>query len=211
MKISAIVAIDESCGIGRENQIPWHLREDLQRFTRMPMHKPVIMGRKTHESIGFLLPGRLNIVLSRSTDCIVQEGAILVHHPTDALAKAQDFFAQSSEETTHQECMIIGGSTIYETFQEETQRLYLTVVQGSYDCDTFFPSLHTEAWSIEERTIVPSPDKDVPAHLFLVLEKHSSWKTSGFDSTTGTRMKKSFQDWCKQGEAAVSQPFPTVP
>ena len=120
MRISLIAALARNRVIGRENRLPWRLPEDLQRFKRLTMGHPVLMGRKTAESIGKPLPGRLNLVVSRSGLGFEQ-----------ALSKAR--------ETGTDELFVIGGGEIYRLALPLADRLYLTLVDSEADGDAFFP------------------------------------------------------------------------
>lgn len=128
MKINCIVAVSQNGVIGNNGQIPWHRPEDLKRFKELTMGYPVIMGRKTFESIGKPLKGRKNIVVTRSDD-FNSECVIKVNSIKKALANAKDF---------SDEVFIIGGSGIYEQTQHLWDRVYLTVVGGIYEGDAKF-------------------------------------------------------------------------
>lgn len=128
MMISLIVAHDENRVIGYENDMPWHLPGDLQYFKRTTMGKPVIMGRKTFESIGKPLPGRRNIVISRNENYTF-EGIETVTNLEDALALVKDV----------EEIMIIGGEQIFKLALPLAKRLYITHIHHSFKGDTYFP------------------------------------------------------------------------
>lgn len=131
---SFIVALDKNGLIGKGNDLPWRLPADLKHFKRITMGKPIIMGRKTCESIGRPLPGRRNIVLSRDAD-FGAEG-FEVFHSADELFDA----IKSSTET-----MIIGGAEIYRLLLDQSDRAYVTVVDGEFQGDTWFPQ-----WPLKE-------------------------------------------------------------
>ncbi|MCI7699649.1 MAG: dihydrofolate reductase [Akkermansia sp.] len=120
--------MDAERGIGLNNGIPWHLPEDLRNFKRLTMGHPILMGRRTWESLGRPLPGRQNIVLSRS-GISVPPGVVLLRHAAD-LAKT---------ELMHEEVMVIGGAQIYAALLPELERLYVSRVPGVHGADTFFP------------------------------------------------------------------------
>ncbi|TEW54409.1 type 3 dihydrofolate reductase [Psychromonas sp. RZ22] len=128
MKISMIVAMAHNRVIGLDNQMPWHLPADLQYFKKTTLGKPVIMGRKTYDSIGRALPGRLNIVVSRDPNLTIS-GVTCVTSVEQALAMAEGT----------EEVMIIGGATIYEYFLKVANRLYLTFIDLETKGDTKFP------------------------------------------------------------------------
>lgn len=128
-----IVAMDRNRGIGKDNAMPWHLPEDFEWFKKMTMRKPVVMGRKTYESIGRPLPGRTNIVVTRDKTWAA-EGVNVCHSIDDVL----EVFSKVPE------LVFIGGQTIYEQVHEKANFLYLTEVKGSFNCDAFFPELESD-------------------------------------------------------------------
>jgi dihydrofolate reductase len=135
--ISIIAAMDRNRLIGSNNQLPWHLPADLAHFKAVTMGKPVIMGRKTYESIGRPLPGRTNIVLTRSAG--FQPEGVLV---AESLEKAFEYVVAEDE------VMIIGGSSVYEHALPLADRLYLTYVENSYQGDAWFPDFDIEEWRL---------------------------------------------------------------
>lgn len=120
--------MDAARGIGLNNGIPWHLKEDMQLFKRLTMGHPILMGRKTWESLGRALPGRQNIVLTRNAD-YVAEGAVVI---TD-LAQMENMKLQDPE------IMVIGGAQLYAQMLPRMQRLHVSEVQGAHEVDTWFP------------------------------------------------------------------------
>lgn len=137
MIVSIIAAMDRNRLIGNKNQLPWHLPADLAHFKQVTMGKPVIMGRKTYESIGRPLPGRTNIVLTRSSD-FHPEGVLVA----TGLEQALDLAAGAEE------VMIIGGGSIYELALPLAGRLYLTYVENSYQGDAWFPDFDQTLWQM---------------------------------------------------------------
>ncbi len=133
-KISLIVAVDEHGGMGMNNQLPWHLPAELAHFKAQTMGKPIIMGRKTFESIGRPLPGRLNVVLSRTAREI--DGVQVVSNLAEALALTADA----------PEVMVIGGAGVFEEALPIADFIYLTRVHGTFEADVFFPELDKEVW-----------------------------------------------------------------
>lgn len=131
-KISIIAAMDEKRGLGRNNKMAWNIPGELKRFKEITMPHPIIMGRKTFESIGRVLPGRVNIIVSRNPD-LKAEGAIVVGSVEEAIEKAK--------ETENEEIFIIGGGQIFKEALDKNlvDKLYLTLVGGDYDADAFFP------------------------------------------------------------------------
>lgn len=128
--ISLIAAIDESRAIGKDNKLIWDLPSDLKRFKQITSGHPIIIGRKTFESIGRPLPNRTNIVITRDPG-YSPAGCLVAHSLDEALEKARDV-----EQT---EIFIIGGGQIFEQAIGRADKLYLTVVQGAHDADSFFP------------------------------------------------------------------------
>lgn len=141
MIISAIVAVAENEAIGRDNELPWRLPDDLKFFKKTTMGKPVLMGRKTFESLGRPLPGRLNIVVSSHQDLQLPDGVVLCHSLDDALARLEQ------EDTD--EGFIIGGGNVYKQLMPVTERVYLTRVHTIVDdAHAFFPHLSHTHWKL---------------------------------------------------------------
>jgi dihydrofolate reductase len=160
MIISMIAALSNNGVIGRDNALPWHLPEDLKYFKRVTMGKPLLMGRKTYESIGRPLPGRTNIVLTRQPDFDAL-GVVVVNTPEQALGKARLLDAA--------ELMVIGGEDVYRTMLPLAQRLYLTRLDINVVGDAFFPQLEPGQWRECSRQNIAA-DEDTCAHSFVVLE-----------------------------------------
>lgn len=160
MRLSLIAALTPEHVIGAENRLLWRLPAELQYFKKTTMDKPIIMGRKTHESIGRALPGRRNIVISRRTD-FQAEGCEVVNSLDAALDLVKDC----------DEAMVIGGAQIYQHALPLADRLYLTWVHHLFEGDTVFPSWSPSQWreiSREER----AADEQNPYDLtFTVLER----------------------------------------
>jgi dihydrofolate reductase len=138
MKISLIAAMGENRAIGANGKIPWHLPADFKHFKEVTMGHPIIMGRKTFESIGRPLPGRANIVITRDP-AYVRDGVIAAASPDAALAAAGS--AAGGEEV-----FVIGGAEIYKLFLPQADRVYLTKVAGTFKGDAFFPELDEAEW-----------------------------------------------------------------
>lgn len=135
MKIAMIAAMAHDRVIGKDNQMPWHLPEDLKHFKAVTMGKPVVMGRKTYESIGRPLPGRLNIVISRTPGLQI-EGVTCVTSFDEALVAAGDC----------DELMVIGGGQLYAQLLPRADVLYLTEIDLAVDGDTRFPAWESSDW-----------------------------------------------------------------
>lgn len=163
MKISMIAAMAENRVIGLDNKMPWHLPADLMFFKRVTLGKPIIMGRKTFESIGRPLPGRKNIVLSRDKN-LQLAGVSCVHTVEQALALVEDY----------DEVMVIGGATIYEQFLPKVQRLYLTFIDLKTAGDTYFPDYQLIAdWQETQREVHLADQKNSYNYQFLTLDRLS--------------------------------------
>jgi dihydrofolate reductase len=158
MKIVLVAAIGENLVIGRDGQLPWHLKSDLQHFRKVTLNRPVIMGRKTLESIGKLLVGRTNIVLSRDFR-LVPPGAVLATSLDAALSFARTDAAKRGVD----EIMVIGGSDIFAATMPMADRLEITHVHASPEGDAMFPPIDDEIWqemSREEHFAGPDDDAD---------------------------------------------------
>lgn len=140
MRVSIIVAMDRNNLIGASNQIPWHIPGELKRFREITMGKPIIMGRKTHESIGKPLDGRENIVLTKNEE-INLEGV-------KCYSNLNDIFSSFRNE---KEVFVIGGSQIYEITLPIANRLYITMIDREYLGDTWFPKVDYSKWKTIER------------------------------------------------------------
>lgn len=159
MIISLIAAMAEDRVIGKDNQMPWHLPADLAWFKQNTLNKPIIMGRKTYESIGRPLPGRHNIVLSRQAGD--DERVKWVTSAQDALAAAGDV----------EEVMIIGGGNIYQQFLPFATRLYITQIEAKLAGDTTFPDYTQQSWKIVHSESHQPDEKNAYSYRFEILEK----------------------------------------
>lgn len=161
MKISIIVAMASNRAIGLNNQMPWHLSADLKHFKQITMGKPIIMGRKTFESIGRPLPGRTNIIVSRNP-IYQQPGCLSVNDIDTALKTA----AQYADEG-----FVIGGATLYEETLALANSIYLTQIHQAFPGDTFFPEINPKQWLEVAREDI-NQDKSVDFNYsFLQLER----------------------------------------
>ncbi|MDW6001995.1 type 3 dihydrofolate reductase [Vibrio mangrovi] len=161
MVISMIAAMASNRVIGKENQMPWHLPADFAWFKRCTLGKPIIMGRKTFESIGRALPGRQNIVITRNHD-FHAEGVDLA----DSFESALTLAAQAEE------VMVIGGGSIYHTCLPMASRLYLTYIQAEIDGDTQFPEIGPD-WNETYREEYVQDSKNAYDMSFVILEKNN--------------------------------------
>ena len=160
MKTAFVVAMDEQGLIGRDNDLPWRLSADLQYFRRNTMGKPILMGRKTHESIGRALPGRQNIVVSSLTD-YQAEGCDVVNSIEAALKLAADA----------DEIMVIGGSSLFEQMFDTVDKLYLTRVHAELEGDTWFPEWDQTQWQLISQESHPADEKNDYAYSFEVYQR----------------------------------------
>lgn len=160
MTCSLIVAVDENNGIGKANKLPWHLPADLKHFKLLTTGHPIIMGRKTFESIGKALPNRRNIVVSRQGDYLAADAQV-VSTLEDALRLCED----------EEEAFIIGGAQIFELAISNADILYLTIIHHQFDADTFFPKIDKETWK-EVESITHSPDeKNEYSYTFIKYKR----------------------------------------
>ena len=166
MTLCLIVAVAENGVIGRDNDLPWRLSGDLKRFKAVTMGKPLIMGRRTFDSIGRPLPGRANIVLTRDAD-FSPEGVLVVHDPDAALEVAE----QEAGRAGADEIMVIGGAGIYDLFLDRASRIYLTEVHDSPPGDTRFPPLDPAIWRERSRERHTAEGGETSDYSFVVLER----------------------------------------
>ena len=155
---SILVAMDRNRAIGNDGDLPWHQRADLQRFKRITMGKPILMGRKTHESIGRALPGRHNIVLTRDENYQPAEGCTVVQDLDIALLMANS-----------PEIMIIGGADIFAATLPRTEKIYLTEIDAEVEADTFFPLFDESQWQELRRDHYPADEQNDYPYSFVDL------------------------------------------
>lgn len=162
MPVSLIVAMASNNVIGRDGGLPWHLGADLRRFKRLTMGHHILMGRKTYESIGRLLPGRKTVVITRQPEYLVP-GASVVDSLTAALAVAEG----------DEESFVIGGAEIYQLALPVVDRIYLTRIDAEVEGDTFFPAIDGAEWQVVSEERVARDDRNDFDHCFQVLERVS--------------------------------------
>jgi dihydrofolate reductase len=161
MKISLIVAMASNRVIGLDNQMPWHLSADLKRFKKITLGSPILMGRKTFESIGRPLPGRTNILISRNPD----------YKPEDCLV-VNDIKSALNLGCQHAEnIFVIGGSTLYRAVLPIANTLYITQIHKDFPGDTFFPEIDDQHWTEAEREDINNDPTVSFTYSFLKLEK----------------------------------------
>ena len=166
MMLSLIVAMDENRLIGAENRLPGRLPDDMAWFKEQTMGKPVIMGRKTYESIPVKfrpLPGRHNIVVTRNR-AYAADGCTVVHSVADAIAAAGDV----------DEVMVAGGAEMYAQCLPIADRLYVTMVNGRFPGDTYFPDFHQSLWCVTYRKHHDADAQHTTPFTWLIMERVAS-------------------------------------
>ncbi len=138
VKISLIAAIAQNRVIGRDNKIPWHISEDLKRFKKLTQGHVVVMGRKTYESIGRPLPNRVNIVITRDKNLRISSQVLIFHSIDDAIEEAKKIEMKAGGEVP--EIFVIGGGEIFRQTLPLADKLYLTIVKGSFSGPILFPT-----------------------------------------------------------------------
>lgn len=162
MILSLLVAASENNVIGKDNQLPWHLPNDLKYFKNQTWGMPILMGRKTFESIGKALPGRKSIVITRNREWR-QENVEAVHSVEEAIGKAAAYGSK--------EIFVIGGAEIFQTAFDRADRIYLTRVHHEFAGDAFFPEVSTQAWNLVQNRYCTADDKNPYSHTFQVWER----------------------------------------
>ena len=159
MTVSIIVAIGENHAIGKNNQLLWHMPNDLKHFKDITSGRTIIMGRKTFDSVGKPLPRRRNIVVTRQD--ITIPGCEVVKSIEDGLALCKD----------EDEVFIGGGAEIYKLAMHLTDRIYLTIIHKSFDADTFFPEIDKTEWKEVEHEDFEPDEKNPLPYSFITLER----------------------------------------
>jgi dihydrofolate reductase len=162
MKISIVVAISENNAIGKDNQLLWHLPADLKHFKEITTGHPILMGRKTYDSIGRPLPNRRNIIITRQTDLNIP-GTEVVNSMEEAISLCAN----------EEEVFIIGGAEIYKSALSFTDRIYLTTVHQEFEADAFFPVLDKNEWLETAQQHHHADEKNAVAYTFSILERKS--------------------------------------
>lgn len=162
MLISIIVAVSKNGAIGKDNQLLWRLPEDLKRFKKLTLGHPIIMGRKTFDSIGKPLPGRKSIVITRNPDFQFDD-VIVVNSVNEALSEAKKLHSE--------EAFIIGGGEVYKLALSLADKLYITEVETEIDGDTYFKIDQPENWVVTERTVHQADDRHDFGYNFVNYEK----------------------------------------
>ena len=160
MKLSIIAAMDKNRVIGKDGNLPWHISSDLKNFKKITMGKPILMGRKTHESIGKILPGRENIILTKKRNYFV-EGCIVKNNLDEVLSN----FKKVSE------LIVMGGATLYEQTLDKAEKLYITEVRACIEGDIFFPEYDPDQWVEISRNSFEADENNEYDYSFTVLER----------------------------------------
>ncbi|WP_339250222.1 dihydrofolate reductase [Sporosarcina sp. FSL W8-0480] len=158
--ISLLVAVDLNRVIGVDNKMPWHIPEELKYFKKVTMGKAIIMGRKTYESIGRPLPGRLNIIITRNEGYSV-EGVEVLHDLNAAIERGKEY---------SEEVVIIGGAEIFNLSMPIADRLYITIIRNSYDGDTFFPEYNDGSWKLTSKSEDHYTAEGIP-YSYLIYDR----------------------------------------
>ena len=162
MILSLLVAAGENHVIGKNNQLPWHLPNDLKYFKNQTWGMPILMGRKTFESIGKPLLGRKSIVITRSNNWTYDEVDV-VHSIEEAIKKAEGYGVK--------EIFVIGGAEIFRTSFSTADRIYLTRIHHQFDGDAFFPELQEKEWNLVKQRFCKADEKNAFDHSFQVWER----------------------------------------
>lgn len=162
MTISFVVAAATNNAIGKNGKLPWHLPNDMKHFKNVTWGMPVVMGRKTFESLGKALAGRKNIVITRDAGWKA-DGTVSVQKIEDALFVAK--------QTDAKEVMVIGGGEIYKTLFDRASRIYLTRVEAEPEADTFFPAIHPKEWNLISQKNYEADEKNAYNYSFQLWER----------------------------------------
>ena len=154
--LSLICAMDKNRLIGNNNELPWHLPADLALFKKTTLGKPIIMGRKTFDSIGRTLPGRQNIVITSNPDWSATDCDV-----ASSIEQALGIVAGSNE------VMLIGGASLYEQTLKLADVLYLTLIDHEFSGDTWFPEIDSEIWEMASESLFPADEKNLYPFSFV--------------------------------------------
>ena len=167
MLLALVVAVAENDVIGRDGDLPWRLSADLKRFRQLTMGHPIVMGRRTFESLGRVLPGRTSIVVSRQTELTLPAGAF---HATSFEA-ALELAAVCEQTSSNPTAFVIGGAELYASALPKVQRIYLTRVHQSVAGDTYFPTVDWSQWQCVMQEPHPADEKNSLPFTFMIYER----------------------------------------
>ncbi|MGO4500534.1 dihydrofolate reductase [Paenibacillus sp. 2RAB27] len=159
MSISFIFAMDRNRAIGVNNKLPWHLPGDLKFFKNVTMGHPILMGRKTYESIGKPLPGRRNVILTQNS-AYQAEGCEVIHSVDEAIDAFRD-----------QELFVIGGAEIFKLFASHVNRMYITYIEDEFEADTFMSDLDLSNWTLVSSEQGERNEKNPYEYYFRIYER----------------------------------------
>lgn len=159
--ISLLVAMDQKRTIGKNNDLPWHLPADLAYFKRVTMGHPIVMGRKTHESIGRALPGRPNIIITRDKNYSAQ-GCRVIHSIEEI---------KGIEEKMEDEIFVIGGAQIFKETVQFADLLYITLIEKTFEGDTFFPEINKAEWELVLKEKGIKDERNPYDYFFLIYKR----------------------------------------
>lgn len=159
MSISFIYAMDRNRAIGVNNTLPWHLPGDLKFFKAVTMGHPILMGRKTYESIGRPLPGRRNMILTQNTE-FRAEGCEVIHSVDEAVQEFRD-----------QELFVIGGAEIFRLFAKTVDRMYITFIEHEFEADTYMSHLDLSAWTLVSSEQGERNEKNPYEYYFRIYQR----------------------------------------
>lgn len=160
--LSILVAASQNNVIGKNNQLPWHLPNDLKYFKNLTWGMPILMGRKTFESIGKALPGRKSIVITRNNNWL-HEDVEVVHSIEEAIKKAGSFGVK--------EIFVIGGAEIFKTALPEADRIYLTRIHHDFDGDVYFPEVSENEWRLSSSRHCKADEKNAYDHTYQIWQR----------------------------------------
>ncbi len=162
--LSILVAMAKNRVIGQHNKLPWHLPADLKHFKLLTMGHSIIMGRKTYESIGRPLPGRINIIITHQQNFVIP-GAIVVNSIENAFKVSQEMSGNTKE------CFVIGGEQLFRQTLSVCRRIYITEIQRDFEGDTVFPDFDYNDWQETQRIKHFSEDDNTLEYHFVVLNR----------------------------------------
>lgn len=162
MILSAITAVADNQAIGLHNRLPWHMPADMRYFKNTTWGHPVIMGRKTYSSFGKALPGRENLVVSRSKDLRLPD-AVVCSSLKEAIQKARGYHIE--------EVFVLGGAEIYAQSLPLLDRIYLTRIEGRFEADAFFPLLDPALWALRSERACPADSRNPYPYRFQIWER----------------------------------------
>jgi dihydrofolate reductase len=162
MVLSLLLAADENNVIGKDNKLPWHLPNDLRYFKNLTWGMPILMGRKTFESIGKALPGRKSIVITHNKEWHHKDVDV-VHSIEEAINRAKEYDVR--------EIFVIGGAEIFNTSFRQANRIYLTRIHHQFEGDVFFPEIPQKEWKLTSQRHCPADEKNPYPHTYQVWDR----------------------------------------